>query len=74
MPPDRLVEYLQNSQKINAAGCTVEVQKHLTRLSQDIQNPEVFMSKYNDLKEKKYNVLYLYEQSLNNDFISVWMH
>lgn len=47
------MEYLQNSQKINAAGCTVEVHKHLTRLSQDIQNPEAFMSKYNDLKEKK---------------------
>lgn len=53
MPPDRLVEYLQNSQTINAAGCTVEVQKHLKRLSQDVPNSEAFMSKYNDLKEKK---------------------
>lgn len=53
MPPDRLVEYLQNSQKINAAGCSVEIQTHLTRLNQDIQNPEIFTSKYNDLKEKK---------------------
>lgn len=53
MPPENLLEYLQNSQKINAAGSTVEVQKHLTRLSQDIPYSDAFMAKYNDLKEKK---------------------
>lgn len=48
--PDGLEEFLQNSQK----NSTVDVQKHLTRLNQDIQNPEAFISKYNDLKEKKF--------------------
>lgn len=47
------MEYLQKSQQKIAAGSAIEVQKHLTRLNQDIENSDAFISKYNDLKEKK---------------------
>lgn len=54
--PERILEYLQKSQKVNTAGCTVPVQRHLTSLIQDLPNAEAFMSKYNDLKDKKYKI------------------
>ncbi|XP_074030590.1 gamma-tubulin complex component 2 isoform X2 [Leptinotarsa decemlineata] len=66
--PEKLVEYLQESQSVNTAGCQVVIQKHLTRLCQDIPDSDHFLLKYNDLKDKNVDSLDAYVQLL--DYIS----
>ncbi|KAJ8938379.1 hypothetical protein NQ318_022878 [Aromia moschata] len=68
--PDRLIEYLQKSLTINAdngcSGTQVAIQTHLASIVQDIANPDSFMSKYKDLKDKNVYCLNAYVQLLDN--------
>ncbi|CAG9817682.1 unnamed protein product [Phaedon cochleariae] len=63
--PNKLVEYLQERQSRNTAGCSIIIQKHLTRLSQDISDPDTFLAKYNDLKDKNVDSLNSYVELLD---------
>ncbi|XP_057667041.1 gamma-tubulin complex component 2-like isoform X4 [Diorhabda carinulata] len=64
--PNKLVEYLQESQTVDSGGCIVIAQNHLARLSQDIPDSSAFLAKYNDLKDKNVDSLDAFVQLLDH--------
>lgn len=64
--PNKLVEYLQESQTVDSGGCIVIAQNHLARLSQEIPDSNAFLTKYNDLKDKNVDSLDAFVQLLDH--------